>query len=142
MILLGALLLVIGGVGMITEGVEMKRDYSVLLDTIARGESKGNYNAYFGNANNTTIQFTKMKVGEVLAWQRDYVAKGSPSNAVGKYQIIQPTLEGLVRQLEIDHNQIFDEALQDRMAVALLERRGAEEFFDKEISREQFAHNL
>lgn len=120
----------------------MNRDYTVLLNTIAKGESKGNYNAYFGHANNTAIQFTSMSIGEVLAWQEEYVAGGSPSNAVGKYQFIRPTLEGLVRQLEVDHNQTFNEALQDQLAVALLERRGVEEFVDKKITREEFAHNL
>ena len=98
-----------------------------LLDLIARVESKGNYNAYFGNAGNTSIRFTEMSVDEVMQWQQEFIAAGHPSSAVGRYQIISTTLKGLVQQLAIDVNQPFDEAMQDRMAIALLERRGATE---------------
>jgi muramidase (phage lysozyme) len=116
--------------------------YTPLLNTIAKGESNGNYNAYFGNAANKAISFTKMPVGEVLQWQDDYVRQGSASNAVGRYQIIRPTLAGLVQQLGIDPQTRFDERLQNRMAIALLERRGSVAFAEKKISREQFAANL
>jgi conjugal transfer mating pair stabilization protein TraG len=113
-----------------------------LLTTIAKVESKNNYNAYFGNAGNTSVQFTSMTVGEVLDWQRQFVAQGNPSSAVGRYQFIDSTLQGLVRQLKIDKNTKFDEALQDRLAVALLERRGIRDYANDKISREEFAHNL
>ena len=113
-----------------------------LLNTIAKVESKNNYNAYFGNPNNTSIQFTAMTVGEVLAWQKQFVQQGNPSSAVGRYQFIDSTLLGLVRELKIDENAKFDEALQDRLAVALLERRGVREYVDNKISREAFAHSL
>jgi muramidase (phage lysozyme) len=116
--------------------------YTPLLNTIAKGESNGNYNAYFGNAANTTLRFTNMTLGEVLHWQEEYVRQGSASSAVGKYQIVRPTLAGLVRQLQLDLQAPFDEALQDRLAIALLERRGALAFAEKKLTREQFAANL
>lgn len=116
--------------------------YKPLLDTIAKGESSGNYNAHFGNSKNTKIRFTAMSISEVLDWQTRYVQKGNVSNAVGKYQIIQPTLEGLIREMNIDPADKFDESMQDKMAIALLERRGSIEFVSKKLSREQFAHNL
>ncbi len=115
---------------------------SELLDTIARVESNNNYNAYYGNANNSEIQFTSMPVSEVLVWQRQFVEEGSPSSAVGRYQFIDSTLQGLVVQLDLDQNKIFDEALQDRLAMALLERRGLRDYVENKISREEFAHNL
>jgi muramidase (phage lysozyme) len=116
--------------------------YRPILDTIAKGESKGNYNAYYGHANNSKIKFTKMSVGEVMQWQERYVQDGSVSSAVGRYQIIRPTLSGLMRQLDIKSHETFDVAMQDRMAIALLERRGAREFAANKITREQFAANL
>jgi conjugal transfer mating pair stabilization protein TraG len=115
---------------------------SELLDTIAKVESKSNYNAYFGNPNNTSIRFTEMTVNEVLTWQAAFVAQGNPSSAVGRYQFIDSTLQGLTQQLRIDGEAKFDEALQDRLAVALLERRGMHEYVDNKISREEFAHSL
>ena len=113
-----------------------------LLNTIAKVESKNNYNAYFGNPNNTSIQFTAMTVGEVLAWQKQFVQQGNPSSAVGRYQFIDSTLQGLTRELKIDENAKFDEVLQDRLAVALLERRGVYDYVENKISREDFAHSL
>jgi muramidase (phage lysozyme) len=116
--------------------------YTPLLATIAKGESNGNYNAHFGNVTNTTIRFTDMSVAEVLQWQAQYVQNGSPSSAVGKYQIIRSTLAGLADQLGIAPDARFDETLQDRMAIALLERRGALDYLGRKLTREQFAANL
>lgn len=116
--------------------------YKPLLETIAKGESKGNYNAHFGNASNTSVKFTEMTVGEVLQWQASYVEQGSPSSAIGRYQIIQPTLRGLVQQMGVAESELFNEDLQDRMAIRLLERRGSVTFVDNKLSREQFAANL
>ena len=113
-----------------------------LLDLIARVESKGNYNAYFGNAGNTSITFTEMSVDQVMQWQEDFIAAGHPSSAVGRYQIISTTLKGLVQQLNIDTNQPFNETMQDKMAVALLERRGATEYVNNQIDERQFAAEL
>jgi len=116
--------------------------YTPLLNTIAKGESNGNYNAYFGNAGNTSIQFTSMTVAEVMHWQQAYVAAGNASNAVGRYQFMGTTLAGLVRQQHISPHTRFNEALQDRLAIALIERRGAVAYVEKKITREQFAENL
>lgn len=116
--------------------------YQPLLAVIAKGESKGNYNAYFAHASNTDIKFTDMTIAQVLAWQDDFIRQGSPSSAVGKYQIVRSTLRGLVKQLDIDTTQRFDPTMQDRLARALIDRRGAKEFSEKRITTEQFATNL
>jgi hypothetical protein len=116
--------------------------YTPLLDTIAKGESRGNYNAYFGHATNKTLRFTEMSVADVLKWQENHVRQGNVSSAVGKYQIIRPTLLGLVRQLKLDTRIRFDQQLQDRLAITLLERRGAHAFVQNKLTREQFAANL
>lgn len=116
--------------------------YQPLLNLIAGVESRGNYNAHFGNAHNTSVDFTRMSIAEVLQWQGEYVAQGSPSSAVGRYQIINTTLEGLVQDMKIAPEQLFDEATQDQMAVTLLGRRGSVEYANKEMSRQEFAANL
>lgn len=113
-----------------------------LLDLIARAESKGNYNAYFGNVRNSKIDFTSMTVGEVLEWQADFVRRGNASSAVGKYQFINTTLAGLVRELNIPMTERFSPALQDKLAIALIERRGAGDYLRGKLSREAFAGNL
>ncbi len=116
--------------------------YQPLLSLIAGVESRGNYNAYFGHAGNSSIDFTEMTIAEVMQWQKEYIARGSVSSAVGRYQIIDITLAELVRTMDIDEDQLFDEAMQDKMAIALLERRGSVHYVNKKISREDFAANL
>lgn len=118
------------------------KTYLPLLSLIANVESNDNYNAHFGNSRNQTTKFTDMTIAEVLEWQKVFVEKGSPSSAVGRYQIINTTLSGLVRELQLPPDQKFDEKTQDRMAIALLERRGAENYVNDEISKEEFAANL
>ena len=116
--------------------------YQGLLDTIAASESSGNYNAYFANSANTELRLTHMSVAEVVQWQKEYVRAGQPSNAVGRYQIIQPTLEGLVKEMRLPSSTTFNEIIQDTMAIRLMERRGAVEFVKGNLSAEEFAANL
>lgn len=137
-----SLLVLVGYAIMQSQTVINRAAYTPLLNVIAEGESRGNYNAYFGNATNHKIRFTEMTVAEVLTWQERYVADGNPSSAVGRYQFIQPTLEGLIAELDIPPQEVFDPSLQDSLAIALIERRGAVDFVKGKITAEQFAHNL
>ena len=116
--------------------------YQPLLQLIAEAESSDNYNAHFGNAASTNPRFTDMSIAQVMDWQAKYIARGNPSNAVGRYQIISPTLIDLVRQLQIDTHEKFNQSMQDRMAVALLDRRGGVHYVNNRLSRAQFAANL
>lgn len=116
--------------------------YRPLLNLIAKVESKDNYNAYFGNPTNSSTDFTKMTIQEVQHWQADFVAQGNASSAVGRYQIINTTLAELIAQLRIDPRQKFDAATQDKLAIALLERRGSEAYINNELTPEEFAANL
>ena len=116
--------------------------YKPLLSLIGRVESNDNYNAYFGNSKNTEIKFTDMTVAEVLAWQSDFVAGGNASSAVGRYQIINTTLSGLVNRNIVDAHEKFSEATQDKLAIALLERRGSVEYVQKQLTPQEFAANI
>lgn len=116
--------------------------YSSLLQLIAEAESNGNYNAYFSNASNTQVRFTEMTIAEVMSWQRDFLAQGNASSAVGRYQIIDSTLNSLVGEMSLDLNEKFDERTQDEMAAKLLERRGSVAYVNNELSSRDFAANL
>lgn len=135
-------------IAIVTYGIMQSRTminpaaYAPLLHVIAKGESRGNYNAYFGNPANHEIDFTSMSLAEVLTWQKEYIRQGSPSNAVGRYQIIHPTLEALIAQLKLDTATLFDEALQDKLAITLMEGRGSVPFVENKVSTEAFANNL
>lgn len=119
-----------------------KSSLQPLLRLVSEAESSANYNAYYGNPANTTIAFTEMPIKDVRAWQKSYVEQGSPSSAVGKYQFIDITLDSVMEELALSEEQAFDEVTQDKMAVALVERRGAEQYVNNQLSAEQFAANL
>ena len=113
-----------------------------LLSVIAEAESGRNYNAYFGNSTNTSLKLTTMSLSDVLKWQSVFVAQGSPSSAAGRYQILNTTLAGLIRQLDLNTEQLYDEKMQDELAITLLIRRGANDYINNVISAEQFAAQL
>lgn len=110
-----------------------------LLDLIGKYESRGDYNLAYGNKK---ANFSDMSVDQVLAWQDRYVASGSASSAAGKYQIIRSTLRGLKAEIGLTGAEKFDEAMQDRMAMALLRRRGLDDFQAGRISSDKFMKNL
>lgn len=126
----------------IYQGTRMNLNYTHLLNVIAEAESRGNYNAYYSAPSNTDIQFTSMTIKEVLAWQEDFVKKGNPSSAIGRYQFIHTTLQDLVREHGISLDAQFSPQLQDRLAIYLLERRGVYEFARGQMSRDEFAYNI
>lgn len=114
-----------------------------LLGIISQHESGQNYNAAYGHSNGIAGKdFTNMTVNEVMEWQRQYVREGSPSSAVGRYQIIGKTMAGLKRDMHLTGNEKFTPELQDRMAVRLLEWRGLNDFRSGRISADQFMHNV
>lgn len=119
-----------------------------LLEMIAKKESGGNYNiAYNGTAKGMTGSFTSMTVNEVLAWQKNHTAvEGFKSSAVGKYQIIRTTLEGLKKEFaakgEDIGNQKFDEKMQDRLAESLLNRRGYKDYLAGKMDESTFMARL
>jgi len=113
-----------------------------ILDLIGSKESLGNYNAHYGKPEQEDIRFTEMTVNEIIAWQNGFLGSGSPSSAVGKYQIIRDTLKSLRKPMKLKGTEVFNEQLQDEMAVTLMKRRGYDRFKDGKITREQFANNL
>lgn len=110
-----------------------------LMNFIAGPESGGNYNVINGGSEK---ELTTMTVGEVLDFQKTMKGDGRESTAVGKYQIINKTLKGLVDDLNIPKTAKFDEAMQDRMALALLEKRGLSEYKSGKLTPKKFANNL
>jgi conjugal transfer mating pair stabilization protein TraG len=116
--------------------------YKPLLEVIANAESRGNYNAYFGHVANKEINFTAMTIRDVIQWQEQYVAQGSASSAVGRYQIIRPTLLELVQKTGVSLDETFNATIQDQFAITLMEKRGSIDFAQNKVSAENFAHEL
>ena len=95
-------------------------DLKPLLDFIAGPESAGNYNAFYGNSQNQSVNLTGMTLGQVQNFQSD-LARRTGSSAAGRYQIIQGTLRGLMHEHNLSPDTLFTPELQDRMAISLME---------------------
>ncbi|PZM83918.1 hypothetical protein DLH72_03060 [Candidatus Gracilibacteria bacterium] len=113
-----------------------------LLDLISVFESGGNYNSLYGKGSQTKIKFTDMTISQVLQFQDSYVAKGSASSAVGKYQFIRKTLRACVQATGISLDTKFNEETQDKLGLYLLKLRGLDKFKSGQMSVEQFQLNL
>lgn len=96
-----------------------------LLQLIGSLEAPGGYDTvYYGVRTHPPRPITTMSVGEVLDWQRSTVRAGSVSSAVGQYQIIRGTLQGLVDQGVVSRSDTFDAATQGRLGRHLLRETG------------------
>lgn len=112
-----------------------------LLSLIRKHEARGNYNAVFGNAN-SDFDLSQLTVDEILAQQQEARKRGAKSTAIGAYQFIYKTLRGLKAEMGLTGNEKFTPELQDKMGVALLNRRGLQSFRAGRISKKQFALSL
>lgn len=110
-----------------------------ILDVIASHESGGDYNIAFGGKK---ADFTSMTIDQVLKWQEDRVAGGAASSAVGRYQFLNKTLDELKDKLKLSGDEIFDEKMQDRLAMCLLDRRGYSDFVSGRKTEGEFMLSL
>ncbi|TCM57823.1 hypothetical protein C8J36_102626 [Rhizobium sp. PP-F2F-G48] len=106
-----------------------------ILDLVASVESGGDYNATLdhGRWTNGAQNLTGMTLNQVRDLQRQMLANpanralygdGKGSSALGRYQITGATLEGLMKELGLSGDRLYDQATQDELARALLRRRG------------------
>lgn len=115
-----------------------------ILELIGKHESGGDYNNYYGRSKKgENVNFSNMTVDQVLAWQRDHTKNdGYASSAAGKYQVIQKTLEACKKEMRLTGSEKFDPAMQDKIAIHLMNKRGYQDFLKGSLSAEKFAHNL
>jgi hypothetical protein len=82
-----------------------------------------------------------MTIREVLAWQ-DRIDPLYRSEAAGRYQILEDTLRDLYAEAGMTLDSKFDKAGQDRLAMALLKRRGLDKFLHGYLSVNKFCNEL
>jgi conjugal transfer mating pair stabilization protein TraG len=112
-----------------------------VLDLIAAPESRGNYNALYKDADQQAIELSGLALDEVRGLQQRLVAErgGSP---VGRYQIIDDTLENLMQRMGLSGQERFTPELQDRMGLLLARDAGLDAWQSGRLSSATFAHNL
>jgi muramidase (phage lysozyme) len=111
-----------------------------LLDYIGKHESGGNYNVLVGGKTNPDL--SNMTIGEVMQFQKKMKEDGHESTAVGKYQIINSTLGGLVKAGFANIDDKFDASTQDKLAVGLLKQRGLDNYMSGKLDANTFADKL
>ena len=89
------------------------------LDFIGHLEAPEGYDQAHSAAPPPPRPLTRMAIRDVLAWQAS-IRPTAVSTAAGRYQIIHATLKRLVKAHDIDAEQPFDAALQDRLGALLL----------------------
>jgi conjugal transfer mating pair stabilization protein TraG len=112
-----------------------------LLDLIAAPESHGNYNAWYGNPEQDRVELAGLTVDQVRGLQADLV-RSTGGSAVGRYQLLDDTLDGLVDRMGLTGHERFTPVLQDRMALQLAHDAGMEDWIRGRTSDEHFAQNL
>jgi hypothetical protein len=113
-----------------------------LLSFLAKHESGGNPNILVGGKTKTNPSLSEMTVAEVDAFQKQMIRNGFETSAVGKYQIINETLGGLIKKGVISPNDRFDSNTQEKAAIGLLNRRGREKFKSGGIDADNYANNV
>lgn len=113
-----------------------------LLDFIASKESGGDYNAVYGQG--SVPGLSDMTIAQVLDYQKQLLAQGQKSSAVGRYQFIRSSLAEEAKAAGIDINkEKFTPEMQDKLILNRLKRiRGLDKFRKGEITPQQFAENL
>ncbi len=113
------------------------------LDFVSEGEGPGGYNQRFGEpAGKPRYDLTNMTINEVVRLPPNR-ANGFTSTASGRYQFLSGTLAEMRDRLGLTGDEMFDEGMQDYLAVERMRQmRKYDQFLAGEVSREQFAINV
>lgn len=107
----------------------------------------------YGNYLEPDKPLTEMTFREIKAYQRRLTnatkgtfgtrkGKNLGTSAVGKYQFIAPTLEGLRTKLGYKLSDTFSPEVQDRLFAELMREAGVEKLTQNKMSREKFQERL
>ena len=92
------------------------------------------YETIFGhNEKKLTKPITEMTIDELEHWQPGFT-KSFGSSASGAYQFMFATLKELEAKLDLNGDELFDAAMQDRLGYELLKRRGYKAWIEAKTS--------
>jgi len=110
---------------------------ATILGFVSKAEG-ADFNTLFGGKK---AELETKSVAEVQQLQRAH-GKKTGSSATGAYQVMRKTLSDLIDQGVVDPDEPFTEDVQNRIGMALLERRGYNEWKAGKLSTEAFANRL
>lgn len=120
----------------------------LILDFIAggvpdnpSGEAFGNYNAYFGRPR-SKADLSKKTLKQIYEFQARMLRSDPRSTAIGRYQFLRRTAQGLQKKESLPDSTLFTPELQDRWGWILMVGRGYKSWWRGAISDEEFLSNL
>lgn len=112
---------------------DLPSEFEPLLELIDQTEAGGNYDTLLGHAQNSVfngMKASEMTVDQVIAFQqspeyRNYSkgVVGRVATPVGRFQIVGTTLRSLKDAMNLTGGEKFDEAMQNRMFLHLVQQR-------------------
>lgn len=112
-------------------------DAAAILGFVSQAEG-ADFNTLFGGSK---VILEEKTVAEVQALQRAH-GKKTGSSATGAYQVMRKTLSDLIDQGVVDPDEPFTEDVQNRIGMALLKRRGYDDWKAGKLTTDQFANRL
>lgn len=122
----------------------MRTSMISLLALIRKGESK-HYGQVYAKAKPDSVRLvdcSKLTVDGVLELQARMLKAGTRSTACAGYQFLRKTLLGIKIQMRLTGKEVMTPALQDRMALHLMQGRGLYSYMAGTMSAEDFCNNL
>lgn len=123
-------------------------DYIGKLET-GRTDASGYGIIVFFQQGKLPKPLTEYTIDELLAAQKQWAKNGwsvggkkRRGSAAGRYQIIRPTLAGLIAQLGIPGSTKFTPDVQDRLGFQLLTNRGWQAFVSRQVTTSAYALQL
>lgn len=125
--------------------------YRPMLDLISRAEGtaapKRNYNETLGYGAYTggNVDLVRMTLKQIDALQTSMLrhkANKWNSSALGRYQIIRTTIRSIKSTLGLSDGELFNDAMQDRMACYLLGQRGIDKWLSGNLKLSTLMNNL
>ncbi len=101
-----------------------------------------NYNAIYGNGEQSQIKLTEMSLAAVLQYQKNTVLPQNWHSPVGKYQFNIETLQDYIVRHNLSLDQKFDADFQDKIAMIKLQENGLFEFQAGKKSLADFAKSV
>lgn len=114
----------------------------ITLNFVGNAEAPYGYDTIFGNnQNRLKTPITELTVEQLLKRQGDFTRRYG-SSASGRYQFMRATLRDLKAQGHVRGDEVFTPAVQDRLGMALLRRRGYDDFVSGDLSVVAFGRKL
>lgn len=132
----------------VPEGAARLLNYIGKLET-GRSDASGYGVIVFFQQGKLPKPLTEYTIDELLTAQKAWAKNGwsvggkkRRGSAAGRYQIIRPTLVGLIAQLGIPGSTKFTPDVQDRLGFQLLTNRGWQAFVSRQVTTSAYALQL